>query len=179
MRNLLQKIDDSLLTRIAANDKNAFCELYELAGTTVYAFALSILKNPADAEDVKQDCFIQIRRAAASYRPENRALSWILSIVKNLCLMKLRREKFHSVFSIDDFPFEEPFQEIDRLEDRLVLKTALHILSEEESAIVCLHAVTGLKHREIAGILDLPLSTVLSKYRRGLKKLRNELEGIL
>lgn len=176
---MLQKIDDSLLMKIADNDKKAFCELYEQAGTAVYAFALSILKNPADAEDIKQDCFIKIRLAASSYTPNGKALSWILSIAKNLCLMKLRSEKYQSGFSIDDYSFEEQFHEIDSLEDRLVLKTALQILSEDECAIVCLHAVTGWKHREIAKLMNLPLSTVLSKYRRSLKKLRNELEGKL
>ena len=50
-------------------------------------------------------------------------------------------------------------------------------LGEEERQIVLLHAVTGLKHREIAALLELPLSTVLSKYHRALKKLREQLKG--
>lgn len=45
-------------------------------------------------------------------------------------------------------------------------------LSDQERQVVLLHAVTGLKHREIAALLELPLPTVLSKYSRALKKLR-------
>ena len=48
---------------------------------------------------------------------------------------------------------------------------------EEERQIILLHAVTGLKHREIAGLMELPLATVLSKYHRGLKKMRAQMEG--
>ena len=53
----------------------------------------------------------------------------------------------------------------------------LDSLDSQERRIVVLHAVTGLKHREIAALLELPLSTVLSKYSRSLKKLRKQLEG--
>ena len=51
------------------------------------------------------------------------------------------------------------------------------MLGEEERRIVLLHAVTGMKHREIAALLELPLPTVLSKYHRALKKMRSFLEG--
>ena len=50
-------------------------------------------------------------------------------------------------------------------------------LEEQARRIVLLHAVTGLKHREIAQLLELPLATVLSKYHRALKKLKAQLEG--
>lgn len=61
----------------------------------------------------------------------------------------------------------------------VILETAFRILSKEECQIIILHAVSGLKHREIGGILHLPLSTVLSKYNRGIKKLRAQLEESL
>ena len=57
-------------------------------------------------------------------------------------------------------------------EDRVILSECLRSLSDEERQIVMLHAVSGFKHREIAGLLEMPLSTVLSKYNRAMKKLR-------
>ena len=63
------------------------------------------------------------------------------------------------------------------VEDRLVLSRALQTLSTEESSIVLLHAAAGVKHREIADQLGIPLSTVLSKYRRALEKLRRQFSG--
>ena len=57
------------------------------------------------------------------------------------------------------------------------MQQALATLGEEERRIILLHAVTGLKHREIAALLELPLSTVLSNFNRALKKMRAYLEG--
>jgi len=62
-------------------------------------------------------------------------------------------------------------------EDRYLLQMALGTLSDEECQIVMLHALTGLKHREIAALLEMPLATVLSKYHRALKKLRDFMKG--
>lgn len=58
-------------------------------------------------------------------------------------------------------------------EDSIVLNAAMNKLSDEERQIVILHAITGLKHVEIAKLLSLPLSTVLSKYSRAKRKLKN------
>ena len=60
--------------------------------------------------------------------------------------------------------------------DRLVLESALRLLREQEREIIFLHLVAGLKHRAIAGLLHLPLSTVLSGYRRALTKMKSYLE---
>ena len=62
-------------------------------------------------------------------------------------------------------------------DERALLQGALARLADEERRIVLLHAVTGMKHREIAALLELPLPTVLSKYHRALKKMRIFLEG--
>ena len=62
-------------------------------------------------------------------------------------------------------------------DERALLQGALASLADEERRIVLLHAVTGMKHREIAALLELPLPNVLSKYHRALKKMRIFLEG--
>ena len=54
----------------------------------------------------------------------------------------------------------------------------MRLLSDEERQVVMLHAVSGLRHREIATLLEQPLSTVLSRYHRALAKLRRELSGL-
>ena len=65
---------------------------------------------------------------------------------------------------------------MDAAEDNLVLTAALQSLKAEESQIVMLYAVAGFKHREIASLLELPLSTVLSKYSRAIRKLKTILK---
>ena len=61
------------------------------------------------------------------------------------------------------------------VENRMLLEHLFSILCEEERTIVVLHMINGLKHREIAELIGLPLSTVLSKYNRSLKKMKNNI----
>lgn len=172
-----QAVADQCLSEMAQGSSDALARLYEITRTTVYAFALSLLKHGPDAEDVVQETYIRAFLAAGSYRTNGTPLAWLLAIARNLALMKLReRGKIQDVSEEDwaSFALDSPAITSD---DRLVLTAALRVLTEEERQIVLLHAVTGLKHREIAGLLQLPLSTVLSKYHRSLKKLRTTLEG--
>ena len=71
------------------------------------------------------------------------------------------------------------FEQIMNAEDRLTLEKAFTILPENTCRIIMLHAISGMKHREIAELLNMLLSTILSKYNRGIKKLQSELEGML
>lgn len=91
--------------------------------------------------------------------------------------MKLRRESTYVQTSYEEMQETPDFSQVSNFEDRIALQGAFSVLSDEERQIILLHANTGMKHREIAAIMKLPLSTVLSKYRRGLKKLRNYMEG--
>ena len=168
---------DACLAATGKQDKEAFARLYTLAAPAVYSYALSILKHPAEAEDALQDTFLKLRSAAHLYEPQGKPMAWILTITRNICLMKLRQQRHLYALSPEELREEADFSPIQDLDDRLVLRTALQTLSDTECQIVVLHAVTGWKHREIAGMLQLPVSTVLSKYQRGLKKLRTELEG--
>jgi len=96
---------------------------------------------------------------------------------------KDRRQRMHSHgvphdLGLDELDGEETGQvclPLENLADAMVLQSALEILKEEERQIVLLHASAGLKHREIASSLHMPLATVLSKYNRAVKKLKQYL----
>ena len=90
-------------------------------------------------------------------------MAWILAVARNLALMALRQRERQADLSEEEWdaiPAEGPALSP---EERELLQTALAALEEQERRIVVLHAVTGLKHREIAQLLELPLATVLSK----------------
>ena len=142
-----------LLICIAGGEREALAELYRRTRTAVYGLALSYLKNAQDAQDLTQDVYVQVWDCAAQYRPTGSPMGWLLTVCRNLCLMRLDAD------------------------ERTLLQHALAGLADEERRIVLLHAVTGMKHREIAALLELPLPTVLSKYHRALKKMRIFLEG--
>lgn len=168
---------DALLLRIGGGDREALAQLYGRARASVYALALSLLKDAHEAQDVTQDTFVKVWENAPGYRAQGSPMAWILTIARNLARMHLRKsgrqvgleeEEWNAIPA--DAPSVTP-------EDRQLLQEALAALREEERRIILLHAVTGLKHREIASLLELPLATVLSKYHRGLKKLKARMEG--
>ena len=170
---------DTYLAKIAKGDKSALSLLYKETQSSVYGFSLSMLKNRADAEDVLQDTYLKVWQNASGYKAGTSPMAWILTIAKNLSLMKLREHGKKQ--DVEPEEWEAIFQAADdtaSIEDRHLLQAALTILSDEEREIILLHAVSGLKHREIAELLAVALPTVLSKYHRGLKKLRNYLESM-
>lgn len=169
-------IDETLFYKISVGEKTAFCRLYELASNSVFAYALSLLHNQEDAEDVMQETFLKIRAAAHLYEPMGKPMAWILTIARNICMMKFRKQRHYSVIPFEEITKSLDCSQIKDREDRMVLETAFQVLSREECQIIVLHTVSGLKHREISEVLQIPLSTVLSKYNRGIKKLRKQLE---
>ncbi len=172
-------LDESLFLRIAAEDKEAFCTLYEACSSTVFAYALSILRNRADAEDAMQDTFLKIRSAAHLYQPQGKPMAWIFTITKNVCLMMIRKKAHIVQGPEEDAQPDLGLDRIQNAEDRMTLEKAFAVLPEDTCQILMLHAVSGMKHREIAELLHMPISTVLSKYNRGMKRLQTELEGML
>lgn len=167
--------DESIFIRIAENDMNAFEELYSKTQKSVYAFALSILRNHEDSMDVLQDTYLKVRGAAHLYKPMGKPMAWIFTIARNLALSKLRTASKINSISVEDIEDNISFSYVTNKEDKIVLMAALNILDVEEREIILLHAISGFKHREIAKSLGISLGTVLSKYNRGLKKLKKHL----
>lgn len=163
---------EALLGGVAQGDTAALEALYAAMRTPVYSFALSLLKNAQDAEDVLHDCFLHVYGAAATYESRGKGKAWVLTIARNLCMQRLRERTRVTSLPEEGLPSAAYAPEGVSPEDRLVLTQCMTMLTEEERQIVVLHAASGLKHREIAAMLSLPLPTVLSKYNRALKKLR-------
>ena len=166
-----------LLIHIAGGEREALAELYQRTRSAVYGLALSYLKNAHDAQDLTQDVYVQVWDCVEQYRLTGSPMGWLLAVCRNLCLMRLRREERHAALSEEEWdaiPARECGLDAD---ERALLQDALASLADEERRVVLLHAVTGLKHREIAALLELPLPTVLSKYHRALKKMRSFLKG--
>ena len=156
---------DNYLERISLNDTEAFNELYNLINTNVYSFALSILKNHDDALDVVQDTFISIYHNAYRYEKKGKPMAWILTITKNLAYMKIRSNKKEVDITNIEFKKNDNY-------DKILINYLLENLTAEERQIIVLHSLNGFKFHEIAGILDLKLTTTLSKYHRAIKKLK-------
>lgn len=164
---------EELLRQIALGSQQAFEELYRATDSAIYGYALSLIRNHHEAQDIMMDTYLKIRCAAHLYMPMGKPMAWILTITKNIARTKLRSAGRQ--IPLDDL--EETTPSFDRdSEEAVALEQAMKVLGDQERQILILHAVTGLKHREIAEMLGMPLATVLSKYARSLKKLKKALE---
>ena len=81
---------DEALKALHDGDLNGMRILYAECAPSVYAFALSILKNTQDAEDALHDCFVRIWENADSYRSRGKTMAWVLTVARNLCYSQLR-----------------------------------------------------------------------------------------
>ena len=167
---------DECIAKIANKSADALPDLYRETSTAVFGYALSILKSRHDAEDVLHDAFVQVYQSAGQYRSSGKPMAWILTITRNLCMQKFRRDSKVIDLPSDDWEFYLESKEGMSVEEKLLVKKCMSSLPTEDLQIVILHAVAGYKMKEIAEMLGIPLSTVLSKHSRALKKLRQSLE---
>ena len=100
----------------------------------------------------------------------------MMTITRNLCLQHIRERRKTSDMPQDEWELYLSDDGRLTMEDKNVLSACMEQLSDQEQQIVTLHAVSGFKHREIAELLELPLSTVLSKYHRAIKRLKHHLQ---
>ncbi len=166
---------DRLLRGIAQGQAAAFEDFYRMTARSIYAYALSLTRNPQDAQDAMMDTYLSVRSHAKDYRSQGKPLAWVFTIARNA--VRMQQRKLAREVPLEELPIERISIESDP-DAAIALSEALRILSSEEREIVLLHAVSGLKHREIAQALSRPLSTVLSKYTRALMKLKRQLSAI-
>lgn len=167
---------ENLILEISNNSITALEELYRQTDTSVYGFALSILKNPHEAEDVMHDAYVKIYESAKTYQPMGKPMAWILTIVRNLSLSRFRSKDKSNLVLEEGWSMANSYDFTESSMNQMTINNILKILSDEERQIVILHSITGLKHKEISEVLGIPLSTVLSKYHRSLSKLRKVLK---
>lgn len=160
---------DALLARVAAGDNRAFERLYAETAKGVFAFAYSYLGNRADAEDVMQSAYLQIKQKAHTYRAGTNARAWMFQIVKNMALDELRRRKRRAAAA----ERERTSSSVAANEGNVALEYMMRTLSAEEREVVLLHVFWGYKHREIADLLGVPLGTVTWRYNIAIRKLRD------
>lgn len=161
---------DSALIKTASGDNDAFERLYEETKRGVYSYLFSYFDNVADCEDAMQDTYLKIKQNINRYTPGTNGLAWILQIAKNTALNALRSKRLREngiVYA------EEPTTGFENYELKETLTTIMkRVLDEEEQRIIILHAIWGYKHKEIAKIMDKPVGTITSKYKRAVDKLK-------
>ena len=163
-----------LLHSIQKGDVGAYEELYAGTYSLVCSVAYSVLHDRSAAEDVAQITFTTVWKNKDAYRYNRNPSAWLYTIAHNAALNYVKRES-------REIPAEDPAllsssQDVDSPENAVIhselLERLFDVLTEPERKILVLHLIVGLKHREIANMLNMPLGTVLGKYQNSLRKMR-------
>lgn len=163
------------ILQIAQGNKDAFASFYEETRTALFAFLLSYLDRQ-DAEDALQEAYLAAYRSVGSYRPQGTPMAWLMGIAKNTARRRMREGQRETVLPEESWNRMEAVASGLPSEEQIVLRSLLQRLGADEYRLVVLHSVSGMRFREIAEALGLPLSTVLSRYHRAMKKLKKAWE---
>lgn len=149
-----------------------FAEMYKNVYKDLYKFALCMMKNPHDAEDVTSEAVMQAYGKITSLRNEEAFKSWIFTILVNICKKKLMKQQKSNTIPFEDYMEEKDIAAPEQNYGLAVdVRKAFAILSEEEQMVVGLSVFGGYNSQEIGRILHMNENTVRSKRSRALAKM--------
>jgi RNA polymerase sigma-70 factor (ECF subfamily) len=170
--------DSSLLTRIQRGDEAAMATLFDRYSKVVYSVALRVLRDPAAAEDVLQDIFMQIWRKPDSFVSSRGSLAgWLAVIARNRSIDSLRRRKPQD--SVDEVVLASSYNLAEEAERNVMMTRArgvIAVLPNEQRKALEMAFFDGLTHSEISELTGDPLGTVKTRIRTGLLVLRKAMQ---
>jgi len=173
--------DQELMAGVARGEMAALGELVRRHQDKALALAFRMLRRWDLAEDVAQEAFLRVHRAAPRYSPDAKFTTWLYRIVVNLCLDHQRRAGRAPAALGDDAsePAAEPSPDpLVRAERAARVQQALDALPERQRTAVILHRYEGLSHREVAEAMNASAKAVESLLVRAYARLREELADL-
>jgi len=168
----------------AAGDMTAFEELYRRHQRRVYSLCLRMTHNTTEAEDLTQDVFVQLFRKLKTFRGESSFTTWLYRLTMNEVLMHFRKASVRRERTTEDgtFPIEtvtvtQNVAQVSQV-DRISLEEAIAQLSPGYRAVLILHDVEGLEHKEISKILGCAIGTSKSQLHKARMKVREILNPL-
>ncbi|MDD2773904.1 MAG: sigma-70 family RNA polymerase sigma factor [Elusimicrobiales bacterium] len=168
--------DDSLILR-CSTDPAAFRELVRRYKAKLYGFLIHMAGHDA-ADDLFQELWLRVFKAAAHYEPRGQASSWLFKIARGVALNHLTRRgiwaRTQSEDSAQDFPDPSPTPHtvLEHSDLKVRMRAALAALPREQREVFLLRESGGMSFKEIAAELDIPLGTALSRMNYALIKLK-------
>lgn len=190
------QVEASLVARLKSDDGRvrsaARAEAFSRLGEPVFQLCLRVTCDPADAEDARQEAFVDILRALSSFRGEARFSTWVFRIALRAATRVRSRRRRHDESRVDWTELivnepasgavgdesrgqEDPSRELERREGALRLLAAISRLPFAQRAVLALAALEDVPRAEIAEVLGIPLGTVDSRLNAARESLRREL----
>lgn len=168
-----------LLVRTARGDEAAFAAVYDALGAAVYGLARRVIRDPARAEEVAQEVFLQVWQTAARFDPERgRAKSWVMTLAHRRAVDAVRHDQAATNRERSyDWSAGPDYDEVNetvtvRLEHEQV-RRCMEGLTELQREAIDLAYYKGYTYAECASVLDANPATVKTRMRDGLVRLRD------
>jgi len=171
--------DTELMTRLARGDMAALGNIVRRHQDKVLSLSYRVLGDWHRAEDVTQETFLRVYRAAKHYKPKARFTTWLYRIVINLCFDEQRKQAKAAAPLEDANPAVLAGPDYNAAERKEVIesvKTAVNELPERQRLAVILHRYDGLSHAEIGEVTGWTKSAVESLMVRAYANLREKLD---
>jgi RNA polymerase sigma-70 factor (ECF subfamily) len=168
------------MVRVRERDIAAFEALYEQFQRIVYGVAIRMLVDAPAAEDVVQAVFLNLWSRPDAFRGGNLG-AWLARVTRNRCLDMLRSRAGRSEAEMpSEIVAEETLDDavFARIDGKLV-RAALARLPEDQRSLIEMGFFDGTTHSEIAARTGIPLGTIKSRIRNGLRSLREQLQGVV
>jgi RNA polymerase sigma-70 factor (ECF subfamily) len=171
-----------LLDRSARGQEAAFADLYDLTSARIYGVVLKVLRAPDLAAEVTQEVYVEIWRQASRFSAERgNVMAWMATIAHRRAVDRVRSAVSETRRDTDwgrldaDTPHDQVWETLEHRLDTERVRKGMDSLTVMQREAVTLAYFGGYTHREVAGLLKLPLGTVKTRIRDGLIGLRDAL----
>jgi RNA polymerase sigma-70 factor (ECF subfamily) len=173
------------MVRVARSDAEAFAELYDRTSARVHGLVLRVLRDPGYAEETTQEVFLQAWNTASNFDPSRGSvMSWLMTLAHRRAVDRVRseqagtdRQALYESTSVSG-PFDHVTEEVTRRLEHQSVLACLDTLTATQRESVAMAYYDGRTYREVAAHLGVALSTVKTRIRDGLTRLRGCLGGL-
>lgn len=166
--------DGEAIRAVRSGDRDGFRAIVDRYKRRAYHVALGFVGDPQDALDISQAAFIKAYRNLKRFDASKSFQPWFYRILRNLCLDHIRRSRRRR-----EVPLTEALVFDDHLVNRrdiLALRRAIDALGTEHREVIILHYFEGFSYKEMAGMLEKPIGTIMSTLYQARKQLRGALK---
>jgi RNA polymerase sigma-70 factor (ECF subfamily) len=168
--------EETLVSRAARGDEQAFAVLVNRYRSMLYSMAYKLLRDPGRAEDMAQETFIKAYAALPGFRGQSKLSSWLYRICYNTCISELRKRKpeveLEEAMGVET---SGPVEEFRTRDIQAVIQDEVSKLPDDYRAALTLYHFNGLSYEEIAQMTRKPMGTVKAHIHRARAVLKNRL----